>query len=355
MKERIVVSSDHAGFELKEAVKVFLAELGYKSEDIGAFSAEPADYPVYAFKAAQKVSSGEYSRGIICCGTGQGGAIAANKVPGIRAALCWNTTTARLSRAHNDANMLVLSGWLTGERLAQEIVRTWLDTRFDGGRHLRRVNQIKDIEISSYFSHRKVYDISLPLYSCMPVWQGDPEVVIEDTCSIAKGDDCNVSSLRLGSHSGTHIDAPRHFIVDAAGADAISPEILMGFARLVRLENASVIDKKILEGLELDGVCRLLLATGFSGKDTNFSYITPDAAGCLLDNGIKLLGTDCPSVDKPGDEGYPVHRALLGGNVIILEGLNLKDVPSADYELICAPLKIKGGDAAPARVFLREV
>jgi len=355
MKEHIVISSDHAGFELKEAVKGFLKELGYETEDVGTFSTEPTDYPIFAFKAAQKVSSGENSRGIICCGTGQGGTIAANKVPGIRAALCWSTTTARLSRAHNDANMLVLSGWLTGKRLSQEIVRTWLDTPFDGGRHLRRLEQIKDIETNSRLQRHKIYDISPPLYTGMPVWQGDPPVVIEKTSSIAEGDSYNVSSLQLGSHSGSHTDAPRHFMDDAAGVDAISPDILMGAARLVRLEDTPVIDRKILEGMELDGVCRLLLATGFAASDADYSYITPDAADYLMTTGIKLLGTDCPSVDNPGDGSYPVHRTLLGGGVIILEGLNLSGVPAGGYELICAPLKIKDGDAAPARVFLREV
>jgi ribose 5-phosphate isomerase B len=355
MKERIVISSDHAGFELKEAVKAFLCGLGYETEDVGTYSTEPVDYPVYTYKAAQKVSSGECRRGIICCGTGQGDAIAANKVPGIRAALCWDTTTARLSRAHNDANMLVLGGWTTDRGLAQQIVRTWLDTPFDGGRHSRRLKQIKDIETSSRLQRRRIYDVSPTLYTGMPIWQGDPQVIIKNTCSIAEGDSYNVSWLQLGSHSGSHVDAPRHFLENAAGVDAVSPEALLGAARLLRLKNNPVIDRKTLGRLGLNGVCRLLLATGCSTSDFKYSYLTPDAADYLLTIGIRLLGTDCPSVDKPGDESYPVHHALLGGGVVILEGLDFRDVPAGDYELICAPLKIKDGDAAPARVFLREV
>ena len=355
MIERIVVSSDHAGFELKEAVKAFLADSGYETEDVGTFSTEPADYPLYTYKAAQKISCGEYKRGIVFCGTGQGDAIAANKVPGIRAALCWNIETARLSRAHNDSNILVLGGWTVDKELAQQIVRIWLDTPFEGGRHLRRVSQISGIEANSRMLRRKVYDISLPLYSGMPVWQGDPQVVIENTLSISKGDGCNVSSLQLGSHSGTHIDAPRHFIDNATGIDAVSPEILMGAARLIRLENTLIIDRKALEEINLEGVCRLLLATGYSAVDEKYSYITPQAAAYLVQIGIKLLGTDCPSPDKPGGEDYPVHHTLLKNGIIIIENLNLNSVPGGDYELICAPLKIKDGDAAPARVFLREL
>jgi ribose 5-phosphate isomerase B len=154
MAERIVVSSDHAGFELKENLKGFLEELGYQVDDVGTTSTEPVDYPLYTLKAAEKVASGECHRGIVFCGTGQGDAMVANKIPGVRAALCWDTFTAELSRRHNDANVLVLGGWILGERLAQEIVRVWLATPFDGGRHQRRLEQIKDIE--KQYCRRKV-------------------------------------------------------------------------------------------------------------------------------------------------------------------------------------------------------
>ena len=157
MIERIIVSSDHAGFELKESLKGFLEELGYQVDDVGTYSTEPVDYPIYTLKAAEKVASGEYSRGIVFCSTGQGNAIVANKVPGIRAALCWDTLTAELSRSHNDANMLVLGGRVLGKRLAQEIVRVWMTTPFAGGRHQRRVEQIKAIETRCYLHQRKVY------------------------------------------------------------------------------------------------------------------------------------------------------------------------------------------------------
>ena len=154
MAERIVISSDHAGFELKESLKGFLGELGYQVDDVGTTSTEPVDYPLYTLKAAEKVALGEYRRGIVFCGTGQGDAIVANKVPGIRAALCCDTFTAELSRRHNDANMLVLGGWMLGKRLAREIVRVWLATPFDGGRHQQRLEQIKDIE--NRYCRRKV-------------------------------------------------------------------------------------------------------------------------------------------------------------------------------------------------------
>lgn len=361
MKERIIVSSDHAGFGLKEAIKVFLEKSGYQVDDIGTNSTEPVDYPIFTYRAAERVSSGEYSRGIVFCGTGQGDAMVANKLPGVRAALCWDMFSAELSRSHNDSNMLVLGGWMLGTNLAIEIVRVWLNTPFAGGRHRRRLEQIKDIELKSCLRRRMVYDISLPIYPGMMVWPGDPAVSIDSVKSIAKGDSSNVSLLHIGSHSATHVDAPSHFIKDAAGIDSISPDALMGPARLLQLPDTNQINRKLLEGFELEGVSRLLIGTGNSALlllkqvDTNYAYITEDAAGYLIELGIKLLGIDYLSIEEFKKEGHPVHHTLLGAGVVIIEGLYLSDIPPGDYELLCLPLKIKDGDAAPARVFLREV
>ncbi len=361
MEKRIVVSSDHAGFELKEAIKVFLKKNGYQVDDIGTDNTEPVDYPIFTYKAAEKVSSGEYSRGIVFCGTGQGDAIVANKLPGVRAALCWDMFSAELSRSHNDSNILVLGGWMLGRNLALEIVRVWLFTPFAGGRHQRRLEQIKDIEVKSCLHRRMVYDISLPIYPGMMVWPGDPAVSIDSIKSIAKGDSSNVSLLHIGSHTATHIDAPSHFIKDASGVDSISPDALMGPARLIQLPEASQINRKLLEEFELKGVSRLLIGTGNSALlkkeqfDTGYAYITEDAAGYLVGLGIKSLGIDYLSIEEFKKERHPVHNALLGAGVVIIEGLYLSEVPPGDYELLCLPLKIKDGDAAPARVFLREV
>ena len=146
MVEKIPIGSDHAGFELKEQVKEYLAKLGYEPEDFGTTGTESVDYPDYAAKVAGHVSSGERKRGILVCGTGLGMSIAANKFKGVRAALVTDENLAALSRRHNDANVLALGGRTTSPDLARRIVKTWLDTEFEGGRHSERVGKIAKSE-----------------------------------------------------------------------------------------------------------------------------------------------------------------------------------------------------------------
>ena len=136
---KISLGSDHAGFRYKEKVKELLASLGHELKDCGTFSEDPVDYPLFIRPAAEAVASGECERGIVFGGSGNGEAMVANKVHGVRCALCWNEESARLSRKHNDANVLSMGERLIPEDLALEIVRTWLETGFDGGRHERRV------------------------------------------------------------------------------------------------------------------------------------------------------------------------------------------------------------------------
>lgn len=143
---RIALGSDHGGFHLKAAIKAYLDEQGIASDDFGTYSAESVDYPDYARKVAEAVVRGEYDRGILCCGTGIGVCIAANKVPGIRAALCHDTFSARAAREHNDANILTLGERVIGPGLALEIVAAWLAAEFSGGRHARRVEKIAAME-----------------------------------------------------------------------------------------------------------------------------------------------------------------------------------------------------------------
>jgi ribose 5-phosphate isomerase B len=142
----IAIGSDHAGFVLKEDLKGFLAESGYAVIDCGAAGTDPVDYPDYALAVAELVAQHRAERGIVVDGAGIGSSVAANKVPGIRAALCYDQATAVNSREHNDANVLTLGAGLIGGALARQIVRAWLDTRFAGGRHARRVEKITDIE-----------------------------------------------------------------------------------------------------------------------------------------------------------------------------------------------------------------
>ena len=143
---KIVIGSDHRGFTAKEHIKTILSQYGHQYIDIGTKDNNPTDYPDIAYVAATAVSKGEADRAILICGTGIGMCIAANKVKGIRAALCHDELTAQISRHHNDSNVLCLSGDMTGEVLLRKIVEAWLTTDFHGGRHLRRINKITAIE-----------------------------------------------------------------------------------------------------------------------------------------------------------------------------------------------------------------
>lgn len=143
---KVALGSDHAGFELKEAVKEVLQEMGVEYEDLGVHSYERVDYVPYGKEVAQGVADGRYGRGILFCGSGIGMTIVANKIAGIRAALCHEPFTARLSREHNDANVLVLAGRTTAPGMAGEIIRVWLTTSFAGGRHQKRLDLIKELE-----------------------------------------------------------------------------------------------------------------------------------------------------------------------------------------------------------------
>lgn len=143
---KIAVASDHAGFRLKEELKVLLRELGHEVQDFGTGSEDPVDYPDLIVQAADAVARGECERGIVLGGSGNGEAMVANKVAGVRCALCHDVTTARLARAHNDSNVLSLGQRIVGGEVARDIVRTWLETGFEGGRHARRVEKIAAIE-----------------------------------------------------------------------------------------------------------------------------------------------------------------------------------------------------------------
>ena len=143
---RIAIGADHAGFLLKEHLKQTLARLGHLVEDHGTDSEASVDYPPICLNVGRSVAEGRADRGIVLGGSGQGEQIAANKVPGIRAALCHDLYTARLSRQHNDANILAMGGRIVAFGLADEILGIWLDTAFEGGRHQRRIDQISDAE-----------------------------------------------------------------------------------------------------------------------------------------------------------------------------------------------------------------
>lgn len=144
--KRIVVGADHGGFLLKESLKRFLQKKGYRVKDAGTYSAERCDYPKTAYAAAHEVSAGRYAKAVIVCKSGIGNSIVANKLRRVRAALCYNMKAARLSRLHNDSNVLVLGSLFVTHAQAKRILSVWLATKFEGGRHLRRLRQIQKIE-----------------------------------------------------------------------------------------------------------------------------------------------------------------------------------------------------------------
>jgi ribose 5-phosphate isomerase B len=150
---KIAIASDHAGYEEKERLKPLLNEMGIQFEDLGTVSEESVDYPDYARKVGEEVSQGKVDQGLLICGSGTGMAIAANKVPGVRAAVAWNEEIATLAREHNDANVLSLGARVTPTEELPKIVRAWFAAKFEGGRHERRVEKIREIEQNELAHH----------------------------------------------------------------------------------------------------------------------------------------------------------------------------------------------------------
>lgn len=202
-----------------------------------------------------------------------------------------------------------------------------------------------------------IYDVSLTLKNGMIVYPGDTEFLSENLKSIEQGDDYNISKLVMSSHTGTHIDAPRHFLRDGITVDEIQPKRLMGRARVVYIKD-SEIGLKELEDLNIHKGENILFKTTNSSfwKDMkfheDFTSLTIEAAQYLADIGVNIVGIDYLSIETYKSPQNLVHKYLLNAGIIIIEGLDLSRVNEGKYELICAPLKISEGNGAPARVFL---
>lgn len=209
----------------------------------------------------------------------------------------------------------------------------------------------------------KIYDVTVPISETVPIYAGDPTVSLAAAKSIAKGDTANVSQISFGVHTGTHVDAPNHFIDGAKRVHEIDPEKLVGPCRVIEVPETVVAIEPEHVG-DIDGVCRVLFKTQNSafwneperGFRKDFTYITPDTARMLVDSGVVLVGIDYLSIEKSGSLGHPVHITLLEKEVVILEGVDLREVSGGDYEIICMPLKYigAGGDGSPARTMLWE-
>jgi arylformamidase len=199
----------------------------------------------------------------------------------------------------------------------------------------------------------EIIDVTVPVRPGMVTYPGDPAVTLERVASLADGDVVNLSRLDFGVHSGTHVDAPVHFIDGAAGAETLPLDVLIGPARVLDLTAAERLDAAAFEGAEL--ARRVLLKTRNSelwARDSfaeDFLALTEDGARVLVDGGVRLVGIDYLSI---GDEA--AHQVLLEAGVVVVESLDLREVDPGEYELICAPLKLVGSDGAPARVFLRR-
>lgn len=205
----------------------------------------------------------------------------------------------------------------------------------------------------------KIYDISVPVVSGGAVYPGNPEIRIEPTSQVSKGDSSNVSRLSLGSHTGTHVDAMKHFFDDGSTVDTLPLESLIGPATVIAFpDDVMSVTAAHLKQHRLDGVSRLLIRTRNSGFITDgtfhkdYTYVTPDGAEYLVSLGIKLVGVDYLSVEQFHSGHHKTHRTLLGKDVVIVEGLDLSAITPGQYDLYCLPLRLTGLDGAPARAIL---
>lgn len=205
----------------------------------------------------------------------------------------------------------------------------------------------------------RLYDVTVTLRPGMPTYASEPGPELIPLARIAAGDPADVSLLRVGTHAGTHVDAPAHFLPGGAGVDRLPLEVLVGPARVVEVGPARVISPALLAAAGLaERVERVLLKTTSSrlwadgGPRLESAYLDVDAARWLVERGARLVGIDEFSIERDDRPDYPVHHLLLAAGVVVLEGLDLRQVPAGEYTLACLPLKLADADGAPARVVL---
>jgi arylformamidase len=205
----------------------------------------------------------------------------------------------------------------------------------------------------------KIFDISVPLTTGGTVYPGNPEIRIEPASEVSKGASSNVSRLSFGSHTGTHVDAMKHFFDDGSTVDKLPLESLIGPATVIAFpDDVMQVTAAHLKQHRLDGVARLLIRTRNSGYindgtfHPDYTYVAPDGAEHLVSLGVKLVGVDYLSVEQFHSGHHKTHRTLLGKDIVIVEGLDLSAVAPGKYELYCLPLRLAGLDGAPARAVL---
>lgn len=207
----------------------------------------------------------------------------------------------------------------------------------------------------------KLYDISVPIGPDSHVIPGDPKFKHRLYRSMETGDPYVVHKISLGNHTGTHVDAPSHFIKDGATISDLSLEVMNGRCRVIEIHHSEKIDVPELQQSVLVDDFRVLFKTrnsllygAYKHFHKHYIYVTAEAAKYLVENGIKMVGFDYLSIDRWGDETYPAHKTLLENGVILVEGLNLAEVDEGEYDIACLPLPLGGLDAAPARVILTK-
>src|SRR3990170_3136787 len=205
----------------------------------------------------------------------------------------------------------------------------------------------------------RVHDISVPLRPDMPTYAGEPGPKLEFRKLLSKGDSATVSVLSLGSHTGTHGDAPSHFLDGAPAIDSLRPDALVGPAYVAEFRGESHITAADLESMSIPADCERVLFKTSNARfweesefHTEFIALAPDAGRALAEQGMKLVGIDYLSIERFRASPHEVHETLLASGVVILEGLDLRRVEAGDYYLVCAPLKVVGAEGAPARAFL---
>lgn len=207
-----------------------------------------------------------------------------------------------------------------------------------------------------------IIDISVPVSEDLPIWPGSPAIQMFRQFDMDQGDGANDTTIQFSVHTGTHVDAPLHFLAQGQSVDQLSLEVLMGTTYVADVGDVAAITPEVLAALPIPvGSTRLLLKTRNSQLwlsphpfERNFVALTAEAAQWVVDQGIRLVGIDYLSVQR-FEDGPATHEILLGAEVVIIEGLNLNAVTPGEYELICLPVKLKGIEGAPARVVLREL
>ncbi len=203
-------------------------------------------------------------------------------------------------------------------------------------------------------------DVSLPLDASLPIWPANPPFDLTPVKRIADGASSNVSRLTLGTHTGTHIDAPRHMIDGAPTLDQLPLDALVGPGRVVAIETDRAIEARHVDGDALQGSTRILLKTrnstfwGSPEFRTDFVFLSEEAARALVDAGVRLVGIDYLSIEEYRKPGAPAHKALLSAGIVVVEGLNLTSAEPGPYDVMCLPLRVTGADGGPARVILRR-